>query len=351
MLRSTLPHAPSARARLALAALACAWALACGGDPRPAARDTAVGAAAPAADSGVRVVDDGGRDVRLPRPAARVVSLIPSATETIIALGAADRVVGRTNYDVAPEVASRPSVGGGIDPSVEAIVALRPELVVTWAHDKRQATRRKLDELGIPTFSLATEDTTDVYAAMTRLGRLLGRDSAATALVARVRRELAEVQRSVAGRGRPTVLYVLYNDPPMTAGPGTFVAQLIGVAGGRSLFDDVAQLWPTVAIEEIVRRQPEVVVLPVGEFRSHAVDRLRSASGWRDLRAVRGGRLVAVPSNLLSRPGPNLGQAARALRAAIHPDAAATATASPVATHADARRAVSAPVAAPGSAP
>jgi iron complex transport system substrate-binding protein len=175
----------------------------------------------------------------------------------------------------------------------------------------------------VPVFTLRTEDTTDVFRNVANLGRLTARDSAAAALAARLRAELDTVRRSVTGQPRPSVFYVVFNDPPMTAGPETFIAQLIGVAGGRSTFDDVPQLWPTVAMEEIVRRRPDLVVLPVGEFRSNAVSVLRARAGWRDVPAVRAGRVVTVPANLLSRPGPNLGAAARALRAALHPELAA----------------------------
>jgi hypothetical protein len=112
-----------------------------------------------------------------------------------------------------------PSVGGGIDPSVEAIVALRPDLVLAWENDKRRDVPNKLAALGVPVFTLRTEDTTDVFRNVANLGRLTARDSAAAALAARLRGELDAVRRSVAGRPRPSVFYVVFNDPPMTAGP------------------------------------------------------------------------------------------------------------------------------------
>jgi iron complex transport system substrate-binding protein len=126
-------------------------------------------------------------------------------------------------------------------------------------------------------------------------------------------------------------MYVVFNDPPMTAGPDTFIGQLISVAGGRSVFEDVRPLWPNVPMEEVVRRRPDLVVLPVGEFRSNAVSTLRQRAGWRDVAAVRAGHIVTVPANLLSRPGPNLGAAARALRSAFHPDVAPAETAAALA--------------------
>lgn len=317
-----------ARAARVLPALAAGLLAACAPATadRPAARAAggAAGGAAPPR-AGVTATDDAGRTVHLAGPARRVISLIPSATETLVALGAADRVVGRTRYDVAPEVARVPSVGGGLDPSVEAIVALHPDLVVGWANDKRQEVRDKLVALGVPVFALRTDDTVDVFRNVATLGRLTGRDSAAAAVAAAVRRDFDAVRRSVAGRPRPRVFYVVFNDPPMTAGPNTFIAQLIGVAGAESVFPDVRQPWPTVSMEEIVRRDPDLVVVPRGarsrgEAPGTALAELRARGGWRDVGAVKRGRVVTVEENLVNRPGPHLGAAARALRAVFHPE-------------------------------
>lgn len=292
-----------------------------------ACADRPAGARPATSAVGMTVTDDGGRPVHLARPARRIIALIPSATETMVALGAADRLVGRTRYDVAPEVATLPSVGGGLDPSIEAIVALHPDLVLGWENDKRQEVRRKLTALGVPVFALRTEDTTDVFRNIANIGRLTGRDSAARAVAATVRREFDDVRRSVAGRPRPRVFYVVFNDPPMTAGPRTFIAQLVGLAGGETVFPDVPQLWPTVAMEEIVRRAPDLVIVPRGtrsrgEASGTALAELRARGGWRNVAAVRAGHVVTVDENLVNRPGPHLGEAARALRAVLHPELA-----------------------------
>jgi iron complex transport system substrate-binding protein len=273
-----------------------------------------------ASGSGVEATDDAGHVVHLAAPATRVISLVPSATETIIAVGARDRIVGRTRYDVSPEVASVPSVGGGIDPSIEEIVALHPDLVVAWDNDKREAIRAKLATLGIPVFSMRTQDTSDVFHGIANMGHLLGRDSAARAVTASIHATLDSVRRSVAGRDTPSVFFVVYHDPPMTAGPQTFIDELIGLAGGRSVFSDASQLWPTVSMEEIVHRNPDVVIVPQGEVADSAIALLRSRPGWRDLRAIRAGRVSTVSADLVNRPGPNIGDAARALAIAIHPE-------------------------------
>jgi iron complex transport system substrate-binding protein len=268
------------------------------------------------------VVDDVGDTIRLAVGARRVISLVPSATETIIALGASSKIVGRTRFDVAREVTALPSVGGTTDPSIEAIVALHPDLVIGYDSDKRRAVRARLAAIGIPVFSLRTQDTSDVFRGIRNLGALLARDSAASSLASSIRSTLDSVRRDVADLPQRDVMFVIYPEPAMTAGPGTFIAQLIGVAGGRSVFDDTRQMWPTVSIEEVVKRHPDLLILPQGEFRANAIDQFRGRNGWRDLAAVRDGHIATVPANLTQRPGANIGAAARALEAVIHPPVA-----------------------------
>jgi iron complex transport system substrate-binding protein len=267
----------------------------------------------------IELTDDAGFPVRLDKPAQRIISLIPSATETLVALGARDQLVGRTRYDVDSTVASLPSVGGGIDPSVEAIVALKPDLVISWESDKRQLTRNALSRVGIPVMVLRTQDTTDIFDVIDKLGRVAGRDSAATAVAAHVRATLDSVRTSVAGEPVPRVLYVAEDQPPVTAGRETFIAQLIRVAGGQSIFDDLDQLWPNVSMEEIVRRDPDILIFPAGGI-SKPLERVRAMQGWRDLRAVREGRVVTVSADLLNRPSPSIAKSARMLRDALHPN-------------------------------
>jgi iron complex transport system substrate-binding protein len=269
----------------------------------------------------IELTDDGGTVVRLDHPARRIVSLVPSATETLVAIGAMSDIVGRTRYDMWPEVASLPSVGGGMDASVEAIVNLHPDLVIAWRSEAPQNTRDRLMSLGVPVFQLKTEDTSDVFRNIVSMGRLTGRDSAALAIASSVRGELDAVRREAAGQASPTVFYVVGDDPPMTAGPRTFIAQLISLAGGRSIFTDSSRLWPTVAMEAIVRGNPDLLIVPAGDT-ADPINRLRSLPGWRDLRAVRTGRVAAVPADLVNRPSPSIARSARVLLAAIHPEAA-----------------------------
>jgi iron complex transport system substrate-binding protein len=273
---------------------------------------------ADAASSSVMVIDDAGRSVELDAPARRVVSLVPAVTELVLALDAGERLVGRTRYDADPRIRHLPSVGGGLDPSLEALLGLRPDLVVAWdAHDGR-GLRDRLDEAGVAVLAIRVEDTTGVYRSIGQMGTLLGTPREAERLAGDLRAELAAVRASLPEGPRPSVLFVMGTEAPRTPGPRTFVAQLVEVAGGRIAFDDLAQDWPQISLEEIVRRQPDLVLVPAGDGRTGAADRLRELPGWRDLRAVREGRVREVNADLVSRPGPYMGEAARLLRDAIH---------------------------------
>jgi iron complex transport system substrate-binding protein len=137
--------------------------------------------------------------------------------------------------------------------------------------------------------------------------------------------ELDSLHQSVVGKPRPTVLFVVYNNPPMTAGPKTFIGQLISYVGGTSISDDASTLWPNVSIEELVRRQPDIVVIPVGEFKSNSLARFRATPGWRDLTALKEGHVLLIDADLATRPGPRIVESARLLRDAFHPELASPA--------------------------
>jgi ABC-type Fe3+-hydroxamate transport system substrate-binding protein len=293
------------------AALAALLLSACGGGDG--------GARASAASStAVQATDDAGEAVRLPRPAQRIVSLIPSATDLLVAIGAREQLAGRTDFDKDAAVAALPSVGGGLDPSLETLAALRPDLVLTWETSADATLRTRLRELGIPAYAVSANDTADVFRTLANLGTLAGRRPAADSVAASIRAELDAVRRSVTGRPAPRVLYVGWVDPPMAAGATSFIADLIRLAGGRPLFEDVRQEWPQVSLEEIVSRRPEVIIIPTGEGAQFSADALRGLPGWRELEAFRAGRVHEVPVEVVNRPGPRLGEAARLLRDAIH---------------------------------
>ncbi len=237
-------------------------------------------------------------------------------TETIVQLGQADLLIARTDYDRGPAVAGLPSVGGGLDPSPEALVALHPDLVIAWRSARGGGFREALGSVGIPVHSVSIEDTTDVFRTFDRLGTLLGVPRAADRLARELRDSLATVAADRPAGPPPTVLFTLLGSPPRTAGAGTFVAQILDIAGGRLAFPELAEGWPEVSLEAVVERQPDVLIVPV-EPGGDPLAILADRPGWRDLEAVRTGRVHGVDADLFSRPGPRLAEAARQLQRAL----------------------------------
>jgi iron complex transport system substrate-binding protein len=253
------------------------------------------------------------------KPAQRIISLIPSATETIVALGAADRLVARTAFDVDSALAHLPSVGEGLTPSLELLTTLQPDLVVAWPDNASRSVITRLERFGARIYTPQVQTLADLRQATRELGDMLGLAESADSLVASIDGELQAVRAAAAGREQPSVFYVVWYDPPTTAGPGTYIDELLQIAGGRNVFGDAPGLWPQVSMEAVVRRQPDVVLISQTEDSPIDVTNLRSAVGWRELRAVKEGRVVQVEADLYNRPGPRVAEAARRLAALLHP--------------------------------
>ncbi len=260
----------------------------------------------------LRVVDDAGDTLALERPAQRVVSLVPATTEILFALGAGGEVVGRTSWcDHPPAAAAGTSVGDGIRPNLEAVFATRPDLVVLYQSGQNAQARERLRALGIPALQLATDRLEDVARAARILGVLTGRSAAADSLVGELRAglEAASVRRS--GR-RPKVLILVWDDPPMTVGRGSFLHQVVERAGGRNLFADLAESSATISLEAVVARDPDLILVTTEGEPAFA-----RRSEWKVVPAVRERRFVRAIGTEFSRPGPRAPQAVAKLAAAL----------------------------------
>ena len=265
------------------------------------------------------IVDDLGRTVTVDAPPSRIVALVPSVTDLIVALGESDRLVARTRYDTDPRLAALPAVGGGLDPNIEAIVGLRPDLVIAWP-GADQPFIGQLEAAGIAVYGAGSQSLEDQERHTRQIGRLLGVERRADSLLAHIDSSFAALATALAGVSVVSALYVAWHDPPMTTGPGTFVDSIVTVAGGRNVFDDATTDWPQVNMEEIVSRDPDVLIVPVPSTSdSGAIAWVHQTPGWRDLRAVRTGRVLLVDSELFSRPGPRIIDAARQLAELLHP--------------------------------
>lgn len=257
----------------------------------------------PEATSGSFVVeDDAGRAVTLSGPATRVLSLVPSATQTLNALGAKEALVGRTDFDTEAWAAGLPSVGGGLQPSLEAIVALRPQVVIVFEGEQDPATRERLEAVGIEWLAVRPDRVADVLRITHMLGRLVGREERARLLADSLRAGLDAVAEDALGRPELRVAYVMGGTPPWVAGPDTYIDELIRLAGGVNAFGDLGTLYASVSPEELVARSIDVVLT----HDSAAFDRTLTPTAR-----------VAEVGDELQLPGPGVVEAARQVARAL----------------------------------
>lgn len=247
----------------------------------------------------------GGAGTSRGAPPTRVLSLVPSATETLLALGAGDLLVGRTDYDTASALAHLPSVGGGLQPSREVILSLRPELVVTFESVTDVETPAFLTRAQIPHLSVRPEGVEDVRDMIARLGEAVGREAAADSVLADLDRELAQIRERAASAPPVRTAYLLGGSPPYVAGPGSLPDDLIRLAGGVNVFADLDQRYASVSPEALLARE---------------IDVLLAAEGTRVEPRIAAGVPVRRVSPAVELPGPRLGAAARSVARALRPD-------------------------------
>lgn len=295
-----------ARARRIAGALLLAWSAACssgGGETTSTAR--------------VITVDDFADTVRLAAPAQRVVSLNPNTTELLFALGFGDRVVGRTHWDLYPAAAMAVTdVGDGMQPNVEAVLGQQPDLVILYASESNRAAVAQLRAAGVATLTLRTDHVADLARIAPIIADALG-DKARGAVVADSVRHTLDSIRALPKPATPrAVFWHIWDAPLMTIGAGSYMSELIEIAGATNSFGDLAAPSPQVSLEEVARRDPwAILVGPNGAAKILADER------WQAVRAVREGRVLVVDTTIVGRPGVRMGEAAAHLRGIIYPDA------------------------------
>jgi len=264
-----------------------------------------------------RATDDFGDTIAVAQTPRRIVSLNPTTTELLYAIGAGERIVGRTAYDLWPEAArALPDLGPGLRPNVEAVLAAKPDLVILYASDDNRDAARRLRAAGIATAAFRVDRIADFMRVTRALGALVGDTTAARVTTDSVRRTLERVRFATRALGAPTVFWPVYDRPLLAVGGGSYLDELIAIAGARNVYGFLSAPSPQVTVEDLIQRDPDIVLVAPASR-----DRFLSDPRLRAMRAVRLGRVLAVDTNLVLRPGPRLGEAARSLAALIHPDA------------------------------
>lgn len=264
-------------------------------------------------------VDDAGRKIYLAQTPTRIVSLAPSVTEMLFAIGAGDQLVGVTQFcNYPPEALIKPKVGYG-NPNLESLVALQPDLVVAPKEIVKPDVALKLDELRIPLFVLKDTNIEDIFVHIQTLGRMLDRSARADAVAIGLRQQIAQIKQRTETLSPVRVLYVLNSQPLITVGPGSFIDQLISLAGGVNVAAKSGTSYPRLSMETVLQDDPEVLVFPVGETEGISDSEREAWRQWSTMTAVKQGRLHQIPADLLNRPGPRIARGLELLADILHP--------------------------------
>ena len=265
-------------------------------------------------------VDDLGRKLFLANIPKRIISLAPSITEILFALGLNDEIVGVTEFcDYPPQAQEKPRVGY-TQPNLESILTLQPDLVLAPKSFMRVDLLKKLEQLKIPTFVLEAHTVEEIMAHIQLLGRMVGRSQEGNEHTAALRKEISSLSGKLEGLPRPTMLYVLNSEPLITVGPGSFIHHLIGLAGGRNAAEEARTAYPRLTMEEVLRQNPEFLVFPVGRFEGIPQHEQNAWKRWDTLNAVKHHRMFQVQSDLLNRPGPRIIEGLKQLVKILHPE-------------------------------
>lgn len=265
------------------------------------------------------ITDSFDREVTIDSEPKRIIALSPAVTEVVYALGMEDRLVARTDYcDYPEEVTNIESIGDLMDPNIEKIVELEPDLAIAAAHFQME-TLEKLEDAGIKVVIIYREESFDgAYFAIEEIGKILNAQDKAAQIVADMKATVEEVIQKVEGRERPSVYFVVgfgeWGD--YTAGRDTFIGQLIEMAGGKNAADDI-EGW-SYSLEKLIEKNPDHFICSKSD--NHR-EQLKEAEHYRDLDAIANDRILEIDKNKLERQGPRLAEGLREIAEYLHPDA------------------------------
>jgi len=248
-------------------------------------------------------------------PVHRIVSLNPSTTEMLFTIGAGNRVVGRTQYDLWPPAAlAVPSVGPGLRPNVEAVLARHPDLVVLYASNDNRAAYESLRRAGVAVLALKNDRIADIARVARMLGRVLDDSANAERMADTVLETLDSVRAATASLTHPTVFWHVWDSPPITIGRGSYLDELVEIAGARNVYHDLPAVSPAISLEDLIRRNPDYVLAgPDGAAT------IRASAAWHVVGAVARRNVIVVDTGLVGRPSVRLGEAAWSLARLLHP--------------------------------
>ena len=263
------------------------------------------------------LIDETGRSVTVPDHPHRIICLVPSITDSVFALGAGEDVVAISDYvQFPPEAKQKPSVGSISDPSLETILSLHPDLVLGMPHANQQSALDELQHLNIPVYLVDPHGVAGILHSITSLGQATNREAQASALVTRLTQRIDAVRASVRGKPVVNVFLPVSYDPVITIGKGAFITEIIAIAGGHSITDDINQEWPHISMEVVIARAPAALLMMRGGRTT--IESLKDRPGWNTLPAVRANRVYYVDKRV-DFPSPVAIDALEDLAKQFHP--------------------------------
>ena len=271
----------------------------------------AAGASASLAeDTGITVTDMFGREVTLAEPATRIVVIQPSDCEILCAIGCEDAIVGRGQYvDYPASILDVPVVQSGAETNVEEILALQPQVVLMNSMSQSEEQVRQLEENGVKVVVSSTSNIESVYTAITLIGKLMGKEAEAEAVIADMQQTFDAIRASASDEAKK--VYFEISPPPYlyTAGSSSYMNELAEICGIKNIFDDQEDAWPMISEEQVIERNPDYIVLITG-MGSAGVEEILSREGWGDVNAIQNQKVFNDDDSCMARPSPRLKDAA-----------------------------------------
>lgn len=266
-------------------------------------------------------IDETGREVNIPPSPKRIVSLAPSITETLFALGLGEEIVGVTTFSDYPEAAkSKPCVGSFVNISLEKVVSLNPDLIIGTADGNKKETIEQLERIGFPVYMINPASLEEIFEMILDIGSITGKDNMAKGLVSTLRERVDTVVSQTASLKKPKVFFQIGIDPIVTVGRDTLHNKLIGLGGGINISGRQTAKYPRYSIEEIIVRKPEIIILSSMK-RGEDFDRIRDTwKRWKNIPAVKNNRIYILDTDLTDHPSHRIIDGLEAMARIIHPE-------------------------------
>ncbi len=269
----------------------------------------------------ITVTDDLGHSVRFTTSPQRIISLAPALTEMLFSLGLDNRIVGVTDYCNYPAAAMTKPRVGGLNPNLEKIISLHPDLIVAVAGIYQNQSLARFEQFHVPYFTVDPSSIEKIFETIFVLGKITGMEETAAEEVGQLRHRLNAVQQKVLAESRPRLLYVVDEEPLISVGKGSYLNDLIREAGGVNITGGLEKAYPVVSIEYVIQQDPQVIILAMDADQILTDQEKQHWSRWSSLSAVRDGKIYKVNRDLLNRPGPRILDGIEELARLIHPAA------------------------------